>query len=634
MDTVVEVRVAIHHHHLMTPSKDGRMGNCCGIKFESITDGYSCTQCKFYAHKICSNPPEEINHPSHRCKSSLSLRYNNERFKVRCGLCGGKIEIYIKHYNCRTCDLKIHLGCAKYHPPATIHVPQSHDHELKLELMERCFTCASCGKEGDEYPYKCHECELSFHLFKGEPPKYTDGKCRLCGDNLVDDEVFYHCSTCNFSLDLHCVHYPPPLHLHDLNIHDHELILKPKQISFTCTTCGLIGDRSPYFCLQCDFVAHNDCSGFPWVININRHNHRVSRTSLLGVVDAVCGVCRKKMEWTCGGYSCERCRDNVFHTKCATREDVWDGLEMKDEPEEDEDIEPFEVIDENTIQHFSHREHNLRLNKSGIFIEEKSCKACTYPIYHHSFFNCMSCNFFLHESCAKLPRRKRHVLSNKPYILSTKQANYSQCEACGVFYNGFMYHCEKNRLDVRCASVPEPFVHQSHPEHPLFYMSPLDGGVCSACNEESSHVLRCVEDNCGFILDFKCALLPYAFKHRVDDHFLSLCYGENARSGKYWCDICEKETDPKTWFYTCKDCGVTLHINCVLGDFRGLEPKRRFITKRETKTTPYEAVRNNSMSRPLCSRCKSRCIFPTILKTDFYVDSDIYCCSITCSTII
>lgn len=69
------------------------------------------------------------------------------------------------------------------------------------------------------------------------------------------------------------------------------------------------------------------------------------------------------MDWS----SCKRCLGSVFHTKCATREDVWDGREMKDEPEEDEHFEPlFKVVDENTIQHFMHKNHNLRLDKSCI----------------------------------------------------------------------------------------------------------------------------------------------------------------------------------------------------------------------------------------------------------------------------
>lgn len=123
----------------------------------------------------------------------------------------------------------------------------------------------------------------------------------------------------------------------------------------------------------------------------------------------------------------------------------------------------------------------------------------------------------------------------------------------------------------------------------------------------------------------KCALLPYEVKHRVDGHFLSLCYGENA-SGKYWCDICEKETDPRSWFYTCGDCGVTLHANCVLGDFRGLEPEREVTPL----IIPSMTVRSNSMSRPVCNQCKSRCVFPIILK--FVNDGipDHHYCSFNC----
>ncbi|KAG7627039.1 putative chromatin regulator PHD family [Arabidopsis thaliana] len=644
MDSV-EV-LPIHEVHWMKPVRDRRMGDCCGIKFEAISDGYSCTECDFFAHKRCSNPPEAINHISHECVSP-QLIYSYNLSEERCGICREEIPHVTKVYTCRWgCGCTIHMDCVKYPPPEVINVPKNHGHKLMLEKMESCFTCTTCGKDGDGYSYKCHECHLTFHvgcqkyeaevnhpshslhplkLLNGEPPAYTNGKCHLCGKKLVD-EAFYHCSTCNFTLDLKCVQNPPQLHLHDLERHDHKIMLMPKLISFTCTLCGLNGDQSPYVCPPCNFTAHNDCSGFPWVININRHDHRVSRTALLGVVNSVCGVCRKKMDWSCGGFSCQKCPNSTFHTKCATREDVWDGMEMKDEPEEDEDIEPLEVIDENTVEHFIHY-HYLRLDKSGIFTKERTCKACAYPIYHHSFYKCMICDFVLHESCANMPKRKRHMVSNKPYELQPLiPPGCSRCEACGVHFHGFKYGEWPNILDVRCASVHEPFFHKSHPEHPLFYTTPQ--GVCSACNKEATHVLRCVEDNCGYVLDFKCALLPYEVKHRVDDHFLSFCYGESA-SGKYWCDICEKETDPTKWFYTCKDCGVTLHIDCVLGDFRAIEPGTKVTNLRYDYVTSF-AVRNNSMSRPFCSQCKTHCIYPTILKVVDDGVPDKYYCSINC----
>ena len=116
-------------------------------------------------------------------------------------------------------------------------------------------------------------------------------------------------------------------------------------------------------------------------------------------------------------------------------------------------------------------------------------------------------------------------------------------------------------------------------------------------------------------------------KHRVDDHPLLLCYGEEV-SSKYWCDICEKETNPETWFYTCKDHRASLHTMCVLGDCSEIMPKSTIKSWARYVEESYEVVLNNSISRPFCSKCKLHCIFPIILKP--VRTSDIYFCSLEC----
>ncbi|CAA7051868.1 unnamed protein product [Microthlaspi erraticum] len=631
------------HKKLLTPWNDLRKGDCCGRKFEVVSDGYYSEETDFFAHKKCAEYSfERVSHPYHSIHP-LSLASAPE-ISVRCTLCG--MRIWDVYYSCQLCDVYMHLYCAKYPPPEVVDISDKHSHKLKLLKAWIEFTCgANCGEEGDGFPYRCGECELSFHvgcvrhtsevnhschpshplkLFRGAPPDYTGGKCTLCGKGL--EELFYHCSTCNFSVDLDCIHQPPPTHLLNLKGHGHKLTLVPRVMSFTCNGCGLKGDRSPYVCVQCNFVIHLDCFLFPRLININRHDHRVSFTPVLGVLDLVCGVCRKKMDWSCAGYSCVSCPNYAVHSTCATRDDVWNGKELEGVAEEVEDTDPYKLIEEGVIQHFSHEEHHLRLNKDGVVLYDvnKRCNACTHPIVLQSFYSCTVCDFFLHESCAQLPRKRRHVLHNDQLTLDTGNSLF-ECVACGVFCNGFRYVDGHKIFDLRCGSIVEPFKHPSHPQHPLFLLTEEETAICSGCNELASPVLKCIEDNCGFVLDFKCATLPQVVKHRVNAYPLSLCYGEKAKeaNGKYWCEICEKETNAKTWFYTCRDHCASLHVNCVVGDLSGLVLGRPLNQDRIT----YEVVLSTSMTRPRCSACFRTCLYPSIMIT---LPGE-YSCSIACT---
>ncbi|XP_033136784.1 uncharacterized protein LOC103836770 isoform X2 [Brassica rapa] len=609
------------HEHPMKPWNDLRKGDCCG-RFVSVSDGYYCINCDFFVHKKCGdNLSEFIVHPSH---PNHTLRIRSKKGFCICRLCGR--ETWNTFYRCKVCDFKVDLDCAKHPPPLVIENFETHSHKLTfLKELTEFYCCAKCGKAGDGFTYKCEECDVAFHvdcvwhptgelnyspevshsyhslhplkLLRGPPPDYSDGKCRLC-ENEVDEELFYHCSSCNFTLDMRCVLNSPPQSLVDLKAHGHQLTLLPRLFSFSCNACGLKGDRSPYMCVQCDFMIHQDCLGLPRVININRHDHRVSRTLILGVVNSVCGVCRKKVDWTCGGFSCQRCPGYVVHSKCATREDVWNGKELEGIPEEEEDVEPYVVVDENTIQHFSHKEHNLRLHGNGVLYEDnKWCSACTHPIGLQSFYDCMDCDFSLHHKCAECPKKKWHVLHNERLTLVTnKELRVFSCDACNRTSNGFIYKDGDKMLDVLCGSITEPFVHPSHPEHPLYYIP--TGELCDGCSNIERRMLRCVEGDCEYVLGFKCATLPQVVKHRIDDHPLSLCYGEKKASGKYWCDICEERTYPNNWFYTCKDQRASLHTECVLGDFEGLMP--RSVAKLWGES--YEVELNNSVTRPFCSR--------------------------------
>ncbi|CAA7037776.1 unnamed protein product [Microthlaspi erraticum] len=474
--------------------------------------------------------------------------------------------------------------------------------------------CPLCDKEWhlDCIPSSPEEINHPFHpyhplkLIIDGPPDYSDGKCVTCHEPLRS--FFHHCSICDFSLHVRCSNNPPPLILDAPRCHNHALTLMARNDTFTCNACGTHGEQCPYVCAPCALMFHGDCVTLPHVININRHDHRISHTYSLGFGDWKCKICHRKIDWRYGAYSCSKCPDFVAHSKCATRNDVWDGVELEGVPEEFVDVSPFKLIEDGVINHFSHDEHNLRLMEDATDRDESiRCEACTSCIFSDKHYSCMECEFFLHETCANLPLQKRHGLCRKPLTLVSTARGLFKCCACETLSNGFIYKCGDITLDVRCASISWYCDYECHP-HTLF-LTTLDRDTCGGCLETSRRVLHCVE--CDFSLDFKCATLPKKIKHRCDDHFMSLCFGEEAREGKYWCEICETVLDPQKWFYSCSgDCGVVCHIQCVLGELWNAKPQV-FNTKVGEK---IELVPNDGMSRPICGSCGSRCQQPLLYK--------------------
>ncbi|XP_010554045.1 PREDICTED: uncharacterized protein LOC104823943 isoform X2 [Tarenaya hassleriana] len=502
-----------------------------------------------------------------------------------------------------------------------------------------CPYCPEGKDEGSHISFFCRQCELDFHdrkYDKASPeichpshPRHplsllrsfdAARKCLLCGQNLK--VIAYHCSICEFAIDLVCAKRPPLLAIDNPKTHDHTLTLMPREVSFTCDACGIeTHGQSPYVCPQCNFMVHKECIGLPRVIHINRHHHRVSMTEFLGPGKRICGVCRKMVDGRYGAYTCSKCTGYAVHSKCATRSDVWDGRELEGEPEETdetEDLMPYKVVAHNVINHFSHEEHNLKLTEVALASDPSMiCEACTFPVSSESdpFYSCMDCKFALHEKCANLPRKIRHVLHNHPLTLRVdtipKESEYYniafECSACKRLCSGFKYECCGIELDVRCGSISEPFYHKNH-HHPLFLTS-LDSKTCEACHEEKGNVLRCTD--CDFALDFECATLPTIVKHKSDQHPLSLSPGEEA-PGPYWCDICEAETSSKTWFYLCDDyCCSTLHVKCVIPDFKYMKLGRRLFFWRAT----FEVALNKRPSQKrYCTICGWSC------EDDFFLD--------------
>ncbi|KAF2607567.1 hypothetical protein F2Q68_00045920 [Brassica cretica] len=149
----------------------------------------------------------------------------------------------------------------------------------------------------------------------------------------------------------------------------------------------------------------------------------------------------------------------------------------------------------------------------------------------------------------------------------------------------------------------------------IYEAQPGSERICSICKKTEKIRLECGE--CDFVFCFHCAILPMKFKYKHDEHPLIFSY-EKDSNGQHWCDVCEKEILPKNGIYTCNDCDIQLHFECLHGTNMYLLPCKSVILN-EGK---YDILCNDLPTRYTCKRCQKRCEDKTVYKRS---DDVIYC---------
>lgn len=494
------------------------------------------------------------------------------------------------------------------------------------------FTCDACWLTtvGTTY-YFCGECDCSYHKecveapdkinVPGYHPKHplqlsdnifglSDMVSNCCGNRNI--RYFYYRSICDFSMHPLCTTKTILLSIDHPKCHEHMLLYFHRKASLTCNICGLDDERHfIYICLQCDFIVHKTCIYLPRVIIISRHDHRLSFSLALPCENWLCGVCHKEMNRSYGGYICVKGCEFVAHFSCATQRNVWDGKELEGKPDEYEDITSFKKLGDGKIQYFSHPHHPLKLceNIDGVYDENTYCQACILPLCDENVYKCEDCDFNLHQTCADLPLKKRHLLHVHPLILQKDSGNHYQCEACWRILIGYTYVCSEGcyfYIDIRCSMVSEPFSHSCHP-HPLFLITVTESYIsCRICSSFSSgRFLDCIV--CEFSSCFGCATLPYKVKYKHDNHFLKISH-VTSQVEEYWCEVCEQQMNTGG-IYACNSCSITLHIECAIGDLY----KRPGQSFQHGKLKVY-VLPNSSLARPICHYCHRRCKYQLLFK--------------------
>ncbi|XP_040994353.1 uncharacterized protein LOC121240897 [Juglans microcarpa x Juglans regia] len=318
--------------------------------------------------------------------------------------------------------------------------------------------------------------------------------------------------------------------------HEHPLVFVERlegdgKKELVCSGCEESVLGICYKCSVCDFFLHKSCYELPQEIQHPVHpNHSCSPKTIRGtnkhmITPSLALVLCIKLRSSYTMYYCQEC-DYVAHLLCTYDKLLMDGsVDISvtlDALFEEIRLEEGGVVGE--IKHFSHQ-HNLCLGDKELE-DDKFCEGCGQLILD-SFYKCEQCKFFLHESCAKLPKKKRHLLHQHPLTLNSRGDCMFYCSACKHPHRGFSYKCDEcyYNLDIQCISLPETFKHEGH-QHSLFLaISSME--KCKACDSSSNSygaffepVFVCTE--CDFVLGFECASLPH--EARYDTHLLKLTH--------------------------------------------------------------------------------------------------------------
>ncbi|CAG7877661.1 unnamed protein product [Brassica rapa] len=466
-------------------------------------------------------------------------------------------------------------------------------------------------------------------------------KCVICEKWISTRPNHLYCRPCNLCFHNECsTSLMENLTIDRPATHEHTLTFIRQKNSFNCVACRMVVankemnfygmyEINMYGCLPCNFFIHRDCMFLPKVIKLTRHSHRLFHTFQVPDYNTNCRICGDPFVCGSGGYICtdETC-DYKLHSYCATHKKIWDGKDVEREPEEisnSEDVtfSSLEEVDGKTIRHFSHHHDLVRQYVNGGEEENKRvCQACILGIGSGPFLGCKECDFALHDTCARLPRKMEHPFHRHPITLEVDMMNikegFFRCSKCERESCGFMYRCCQEecefKMDTRCASLADPLYNGAH-QHPLTL---LGRGA------------RCYK--CGFYLDSEQATLPVLVKCNYDIHPLTLFLGISINMWPwkpFACEVCElriKPTYPDYQdLYGCFDCDTVVHVECAIGKYPYLKPGHTI----KLNGFEIEIASNSTLSRPICHACHSICQDKLVFNNK---SSAISFCSINCIT--
>ncbi|XP_012448899.2 uncharacterized protein LOC105772121 [Gossypium raimondii] len=617
-------------------SNEGLNAHCDGCGELLSAPCFTCIHCNFHLHKQCAEAPLEIpNHPLHPQHSNMGLflqpRPGSYGWVCGCALCKERRNMFF--YQCRWCYFSIDIKCAQLSSFKFSQLSKHDIHKHPLTFIEspmatdvpKRFNCSWCHEPLIDAIYLCPDCPFILHkkCFDHELPPEIDHLthrlhpfilnrsdrhylCNLC--QKQHSGPFYGCSLCHFNINVECAW--PRSTIEDKSRHQHPFTLLRTQGSFICDACGTEGNYILYICSTCSLMVHKDCTSLPRIIKFSRHDHCIFHKYFLKCLTRqYCKICFNEVKLDRRSYSCRKPGCNyVVHVNCVLEDErLYDVIEEEKQWEElykksmqssiIRVIEVNKAREATKIQHFSHQHCLVLADKMEEEIDRK-CDGCTLPI-SNIFYYCSECPFFLHKTCAELPRIKQHWFHQSNATLNFD--SFKWCNFCNQNLSGFFYNIEGWKMCLRCAKVADIIECEGH-QHFLFFDFKFNE-KCNGCGGRCwNGAFRCA--NCRFAFDFGCLTLPHSAFHKIDEHKLKLTYRDDKEQS--YCDICEQYRDPSLLYYSCSICDTSAHRSCVLGNFP--------FYKDESTLPNYEHTHDHDLQFfrkvegfPECSECGKFC---------------------------
>ncbi|KAK3011164.1 hypothetical protein RJ639_013012 [Escallonia herrerae] len=259
--------------------------NGCAQPIMASNSYYRCSQisCDFFLHTICTELPDEVQHPCHpEHPLSFHPKSSAESLSIfACNLCSTYSNGF--RYRCELCNYDLDLRCASL--PDTIE-HEAHRHSLVpatsgihcSACREYCsfvvYGCDTCGFYLDAFCamfprtathyYDAHPLSLDYPPFPDHPDEFY---CEMCQDEIAPNLWLYHCRDCNQSFHPDCLlpgHWWSNIKSGGTcvvaeNIHEHpklklQKILQGDRISkWWCSLCDY-DESAMVACTECDFL--------------------------------------------------------------------------------------------------------------------------------------------------------------------------------------------------------------------------------------------------------------------------------------------------------------------------------------------------------------------------------------------